>query len=146
MQILRLQSDPLLWDQAVDFAESCSWAAGKHIAEMLKVNPFTDWESFFVAVENDRIIGCCSFLKEDYYPENKYSPWISSIFVTESARGKRVSHKMIEAAVAYARAKGFSKVYIPSDMTGFYEKCGFKQIDTLKNYAGDIDAIFMREI
>lgn len=41
---------------------------------------------------------------------------------------------------------GFSKVYIPSDMEGFYEKCGFQPIDKLKNYGGDMDTIFMREI
>jgi len=31
-------------------------------------------------------------------------------------------------------------------MTEFYEKCGFYPIDTLKNYAGDMDTIFMKEI
>lgn len=78
--------------------------------------------------------------------ENRYSPWISSIFVTENARGKRVSHKMIQTVITYAQSKNFSKVYIPSDMKGFYEKCGFTPIDTLKNYAGDYDTIFLREI
>ena len=135
-----------LWEKAVDFAENCSWIAGKHIAEMVRDNRFSDWEAFFVAIENNLIIGCCSFLKEDYYPENKYSPWISSVFVDESMRGRRVSHSMIEAAVRYAKERGFSKVYIPSDMKGFYEKCGFRPIDTLKNYGGDMDTIYMREI
>ncbi|MFI3207274.1 MAG: GNAT family N-acetyltransferase, partial [Clostridia bacterium] len=68
------------------------------------------------------------------------------VFVDENARGKRVSHKMIETAINYAKKKHFSKVYIPSDMKGFYEKCGFKVIDSLKSYSGDMDTIFMREI
>ncbi len=38
------------------------------------------------------------------------------------------------------------KVYIPSEMKGFYEKCGFQPIDKLINYGGDIDTIFMKEI
>ena len=47
---------------------------------------------------------------------------------------------------------GFSDYLLPSggtsvkDMEGFYEKCGFKSIDNLKNYGGDIDTIFMKEI
>lgn len=146
MEIVRLKYDALLWEKAIDFAENCSWAAGKHIAGMLRENRFTDWEAFFVAREGNDIIGYCSFLKEDYYPENRYYPWISSVFVTESARGKRVSHELIETAIAYAKLKGFSKVYIPSDMKGFYEKCGFKPIDSLKSYGGDMDTIFMREL
>ena len=146
MEIVRLEYGSLLWDKAIDFAENCSWAAGKHIAGMLRENRFTDWEAFFAAIEGDELIGYCSFLKEDYYPENRYSPWISSVFVAESARGKRVSHKMIETVIAYAKEHQFSKVYIPSDITGFYEKCGFTPIDSLKNYGGGIDTIFMREI
>lgn len=146
MKIERIEYNSALWKKTIDFAENCSWIAGKHIAGMLRENRFSEWEAFFIAIDNDNIIGFCSFLKEDYYPENRYFPWISSIFVDESARGRKVSHKMIEAVIAYARENNFSKVYIPSDMKGFYEKCGFIPIDSLKNYGGDMDTIFMREI
>lgn len=146
MEIVRIEYDSLLWRKTIDFAENCSWIAGKHIAGMLRENRFTDWEAFFVAKEDNDVIGHCSFLKTDYYPENRYSPWISSVFVTEAKRGNRVSHKLIETAITYAKSKGFSKVYIPSEMKGFYEKCGFKPIDTLKSYGGDMDTIYMREI
>ncbi|WMJ22667.1 GNAT family N-acetyltransferase [Paludicola sp. MB14-C6] len=146
MKIKRLEYNSLLWEKAIEFAENCSWIAGKHIAGMLRENRFFDWEAFFVATEGDNIIGYCSFLKEDYYPENRYFPWISSVFVDENMRGHRVSHKMIETAIVYAKEHGFTKVYIPSDMKGFYEKCGFRPIDKLKNYGGDIDTIFIREI
>lgn len=146
MDVIRLECNNRYWDMAIDFAENSSWVAGKHLAGMMKNNRFTDWESAFIAVENNKIYGYCTFLKEDYYPENRYSPWISCIFVTENERGKRVSHKLIEYVIGYAKKIGFSKVFIPSDMEGFYEKCGFQPIDTLKNYGADIDTIFMREI
>lgn len=146
MKIERIEYNSELWKKTIDFAENCSWIAGKHIAGMLRNNRFSEWEAFFTAIENDNVIGYCSFLKEDYYPENRYFPWISSVFVDESARGKRVSHKMIETVITYAKENNFSKVYIPSDMKGFYEKCGFMPIDSLKSYGGDMDTIFMREI
>ncbi len=53
---------------------------------------------------------------------------------------------MIEAAVKYAEKCKFSRVYIPSDMVGLYEKYGFEKIDELKNYGGDIDNIYMKKI
>ncbi|MFI3238800.1 MAG: GNAT family N-acetyltransferase [Lachnospiraceae bacterium] len=146
MKIEQIKCNTSLWDKTIEFTENCSWIAGKHIAGMLRENRFTDWEAFFIAIDNDKIVGYCSFLKEDYYPENRYSPWISSIFVDENARGKRVSYEMIETAINYAKEKKFSKVYIPSDMKGFYEKCAFIPIDSLKSYGGDMDTIFMREI
>ncbi len=146
IEIVRLKYGSLLWEKAIVFAENCSWSVGKHIADMLSENRFTDWEAFFVAVENNNIIAYCSFLKEDYYPENRYFPWISSVFVDESVRGNRISHSMIATVISYAKDMNFSKVYIPSDMIGFYEKCGFHLIGTLKNYSGDMDNIFMKEI
>ncbi|MBO5449511.1 MAG: GNAT family N-acetyltransferase [Ruminococcus sp.] len=147
MSVIRVQFDTDLWDKLIVYLQNCSWeAAGKHLAEMMKERRFTDWEAVFAAIEDERIIGFCTFLKTDYYPENRYSPWISSIFVDEQHRGHRISHEMIEAAVQYAREIGFKTVYIPSDMTGFYEKCGFTKIDELKNYAGEFDSIFSKEI
>ena len=146
MKIIRLQYEDKYWNKTIDFANYCSWCAGKHLADLMRNNCFNDWETVFIAIKDDDILGFCTFLKEDYYPEKRYSPWISSIFVNENARGKRISHQMIETVIQYAKENHFSKVYIPSDMIGFYEKCEFKPIDKLKNYAGDIDTIFMREI
>lgn len=146
MKVIRLKYKDKNWNKTISFSENSSWIAGKHLANLMIKNQFTDWESVFIAIDNENICGYCTFLKEDYYPENRYSPWISCIFVNEDMRGKRVSHKMIETVTSYAKEIGFSKVYIPSDMVGFYEKCGFKPIDTLKNYGGDKDTIFMKEL
>lgn len=68
------------------------------------------------------------------------------MFVDEAYRGRQICGEMIETVIAYAKELGFSKVFIPSDMIGFYEKYGFEKIDELQNYSGDTDNIFAREI
>lgn len=147
MNVIQVKPNTNVWDQLINYAQNCSWkGVGKHLAEIMKENRFDDWEAVFAAVEQGKIIGFCTFLKTDYYPENRYFPWISTIFVDELYRGNRVSHAMIESAVRYAGKVGFKTVYIPSDMNGFYEKCGFTKIDELKNYAGESDSIYSREI
>lgn len=146
VEVVRLKYGEPIWEQTAAFAENCSWVAGGHFAEMLRGNRFSDWEAAFAAVEDGKIVGFCTFLKTDYYPDNRYRPWISSVFVDEKARGRRVSHRLIEAAEQYALSVGFRRVYIPSDMTGFYEKCGYAPVGTLVNYGGDTDTVFMKEI
>lgn len=146
IEIRKIEIDSIYWNALMDYAENCPWTAGKHLAYIMRENKFQDWESVFAAIEDNKIIGYCTFMKTDYYPENRYSPWISTLFVDESKRGNRVSLKIIETVIEYAKSKQFSKVYIPSDMTSFYEKYGFEKIDELKNYGGDIDNIFMKEI
>lgn len=146
MQILRLTPEHPLWLQLADYADHCGWIAGPHLAAMLRENRFTGWEAVFAAVAGKRIAGFCTLLREDYYPENRYSPWISSIFVDEAFRGLRICGQLITAAGEHARAHGFRTVYIPSDMTGFYERYGFLRIDELTNYGGDVDHIFARSV
>ena len=146
MDILRLTADSPLWEAAADFAENCSWIAGKHVAQMMRENRFTDWEAIFFAMEDGRFAGYCTFLKEDYYPENRYSPWISSMFVEESFRGRKLSGQLIDFVCGYAREKGFHTVYIPTDTPQLYERFGFTVIDSLTNYGGDVDRILAKDI
>lgn len=146
VQIEKLQNNSKLWSQTIGYAKDCTWSVGKHLAELLREGVFQDYECVFAALSGDKIIGFCTFLETDYYPENCYFPWISSIFVDEKYRGNRISEKLIQTAINHAREFGFDKVYIPSNIIGLYEKYGFRKIDELKNYDGEIDNIFMKEI
>ncbi|MCH5317724.1 MAG: GNAT family N-acetyltransferase [Eubacterium sp.] len=122
-----------------------SWVGGARLADMIKNNEFSEWETAFLAIADNQIVGFCTILKEDYYPENMYSPWISNVFVDDKYRGNRISERLIDFAARYAKEHGFDKVYIPTDIIGLYEKYGFTKIDELKNYEGNIDSIFMRK-
>lgn len=146
MQVIKLTPGQPLWQELAAYARSCGWIAGPHLADMLCGNRFSDWEAPFAAVAEGRIVGFCTFLKTDYYPENRYWPWISSIYVDERCRGQRICGQLIAAACEHAAACGFPRVYIPSDMTGFYERYGFSHIDDLTNYAGDVDHVFARDL
>lgn len=127
------------------YIRNSSWLGGEHLADIIKNNELSEWETVFIAIVDNRIIGFCTILKEDYYPENRYYPWISNVFVDEKYRGNRISERLIDSAARYAKERGFDKVYIPTDIIGLYEKFGFTKIDELRNYEGNIDSIFMRK-
>lgn len=146
VRVQDVEPGSVLWDRLTAFADACTWIAGKHLADMMRGNRFQAWEHVFAAVCGEEIVGYCTFLETDYYPENRYWPWISTIFVDEAFRGCRISRRMIDAAIDCAKKQGFRRVYIPSDMTGFYEKYGFEKIDELTNYGGDIDSVFVKDI
>jgi len=146
MNVQRVEKGSSLERRLTEYAQNCPWVAGGHLSMLLSQNKMTDWEAAFVLLDEEDIFGFCTLMKTDYYPENRYSPWISTVFVDERKRGARLSEKLIEAAAQYAKELGFSKAYIPSDMTGFYEKYGFVKIDELMNYGGEIDQIFVRNL
>lgn len=146
MQVKRAEQGSRLAKQLAEYARNCSWVAGGHLAMLLEEKRLTDWETAFVLMDEEDIWGFCTLMKTDYYPEKRYSPWISTVFVDEQKRGERLSGMLVEAAAAYAKEIGFETAYIPSDMLGFYEKYGFEKMDELKNYGGDVDHIFARKL
>ena len=90
LNIVKVGKDSPLAEQLLHFVEECSWQGVKdHIAEMIRSWEFTDWETMFAAVEDGEIIGMASLMKTDYYPLPEIYPWISCIFVTEKARGRK---------------------------------------------------------
>lgn len=146
VEVVRVLPETGLWGRLAAYAEGCPWIAGPHLADMLRGGRFSDWEAAFAALDDGEIVGFCTFLREDYYPDQRYWPWISSIFVDERVRGRRISGLLIEKAEAYARACGFARVYIPSDIQGLYEKYGYAKVDELVNYGGDVDSVYMKEL
>lgn len=118
-----------LWEKLAEYADTCSWRAGKNLAKQLRINDFHDWERVFVALVDDCIAGYCTFAKTDCIPNVPYTPYIGYMFVGEPYRGNRLSEKLIDYALGYAKELGFQRVYLVSDHVNLYEKYGFKKID-----------------
>lgn len=118
-----------LWEKLAEYADNCSWRAGKNLAKQMRINDFHDWERVFVALVGDCIAGYCTFAKTDCIPNVPYTPYIGYMFVGEPYRGNRLSEKLIDYALGYAKELGFQRVYLVSDHVNLYEKYGFKKID-----------------
>ena len=56
--------------------------------------------------------------------------------------GSKIGIQLLQGSLCAVPAK----VYIPSDMLGFYEAYGFEKINTPVNYGGETDFIFARDI
>ena len=64
------------------------------------------------------------------------SPWLASLYVVPSARGRGVGRALVNHLVDFARGSSISMVYLwTPGSTGLYEKCGWKVFDTT-TYAG----------
>ena len=134
-----------LWRKVRNYAEGCSWRAGKKLASAIDHNEFSDWERVIVAVDNENICGYCTVSKTDCIPDVDYTPYIGFIFVGEEYRGSRLSQLLIEYAIDYIKNIGYNRVYIVSDHENLYEKYGFHVIDQKIAPWGSEEKIYMRE-
>lgn len=129
MEIVPIARGSALWDGVASYAQGCSWSAGPGLARAMSAGEFSDWERVFVALEGNEIAGYLTFSRKDCIPDVEYTPFIGYVFVGEPHRGRRLSQRMINAAMDYARGLGFDRVYIVSDHVNLYEKYGFVAID-----------------
>lgn len=145
MIIQPITNQDALWEITAEYAEQCSWRAGKSLAKAMRTNHFCDWERVFVVLDEQRVIAYCTLSKTDCIPDIPYTPYIGYLFVDESHRGKRVSQELIRFVLTYAKGLGFDRVYLVSDHVNLYEKYGFIKIDEKPApwNAGTMEAIFM---
>lgn len=147
MEILMIQQGHPLWDKVIPFAQNCSWAAGPIVAERMRTNAFRDRERVIIAADGGEIAGYCMFSERDELPEEyTFTPFISAVFVGERYRGNRLSQRMIEEGIHYAKGLGYHRIYIMSGEHGLYEKYGFTKQGEYETVYGTVDQLFQRDI
>ncbi len=135
------------WNATIEFADKCSWRAGKFLAKLMKENKFLSWERVFTACVEEKIIGYCTLAEKDELPEQyAFTPFIGFVFVDEEYRGNRISKKLINAAIDYAVKIGYKKVYIMSGERGLYEKYGFEKLGDFETVYNTTDQLFVKNI
>ena len=146
MNIEILSHSSPLWESVADYADACSWSAGKALARDMRNGAFTDWERVIAALDEGRVCGYCTATKTDCIPDVPYTPYIGFVFVDEAYRGNRLSQKLIQSAMAYLKSVGFDRVYLTSDHENLYEKYGFTVIDRKTALWGAEEKIYFQKL
>ncbi|MBR2224140.1 MAG: GNAT family N-acetyltransferase [Christensenellaceae bacterium] len=147
IQIRKVEKDSELMQRLLHFVENFSWhEVREHTLQQIENWEYEDWESPFIAMDGEKIIGMATLMKTDYYPLPEIYPWVSTIFVAEEYRGQRISGKLIDFVNAYAKELGFNRTYIPTEYIGLYEKFGYSYLKDIVNYGGDTDRLYAKEI
>lgn len=147
LEIQKVDKDTEMVEKLLDFVENFSWVEVKeHTLRVIRNWAFKEWETPFVAMIGDRIVGMATIMKSDYYPLPEIYPWISTLFVAEEYRGCRISEKLIGFANKYAKDIGFDRTYIPTEYIGLYEKYGYCYVKDIVNYANGTDRLYAKEL
>lgn len=136
-----------LWNRVINYAESCSWGAGRVLAGKMRENDFEANERVIAALHGGDIAAFCTFSnKDELPPEYDFSPFVGFVFVDEKYRGRRLSERLVGATCDIAREQGFRAVYLMSGEIGLYEKYGFRKIGDYGTIYGSVEQLFAREL
>lgn len=135
------------WEQTISFAENCSWKAGPFLAKRMIENEFQEWERVCVICVDGEVAGFSTFTEKDELSEQYgFTPFIGFVFVDEKYRGRRLSERMIQSIISYAKGLGYETIYIMSGEIGLYEKYGFIKLGNYETIYGTVDQLFVQEI
>ena len=86
-----------------------------------------------ILLNDDVLVGFISIFEHDGDKMVDLGPWYATMFVKEEFRGNGYSKILNDAILDEARKRGFSKLYLKSDLVNYYEKFGAKYAEDLSN-------------
>ncbi|WP_342599384.1 GNAT family N-acetyltransferase [Psychrobacillus sp. FSL H8-0483] len=129
MEITNIQHRPELFDDALKvfwgqwgnennykFYEDCMKYSGKTGDSV---------PSFYIALENEQIIATYAILRNDINSRQDLFPWLACLYVDPSYREKSIGEKLLEHGLQITKQLGYEKLYLASDLNGYYEKYGW---------------------
>lgn len=135
------------WDNVANQISQVSWRAGKSLSEKMYSNYFTDWERVIVGRNSKgKLTSFCVVSKKDGLTDNRISPFIAYVFVSEKYRGYRLSEKLLNIAENYLKEQQFKVAFIVSGEIGLYEKYGYKKLKNCTTIHGDIENLFEKHL
>ncbi len=146
-EIHLMTAEHTYWKETISFAERCSWKAGSYLAKKMQENEFNEWERVCAVCVNGKVAGFSTFTGRDELSEQyDFTPFIGFVFIDEQYRGRRLSERMIQSIISYAKELGYNEVYIMSGEIGLYEKYGFIKLGDYETIYGSIDQLFVQSI
>lgn len=84
--------------------------------------PVPQW---YIAVENGRIIGGMGVIENDFHDRKDLAPNVCAVYTEENRRGRGVARSLLDFVCADMKEKGIDTLYLLTDHTDFYERCGW---------------------
>ncbi len=76
--------------------------------------------------ETKEIVAGAGIIENDFHDRRDLTPNLCALFVEKEYRNSGVARCLLDVARSDMKACGFSKLYLVTDHTEFYEKCGWR--------------------
>ncbi|CRZ33384.1 acetyltransferase (GNAT) family protein [Herbinix hemicellulosilytica] len=146
MDIVKLSSHPDLFDKAAQFFHSI-WGIPKQayldsINESLNAKEgIPEW---YIVKENDEIIAGIGVIENDFHKRPDLRPNICAVYVKEEYRRQGIARRLMDRVCKDLYEHGITDVYLITDHTGFYERCGWEFFGEIEENSGNLARCYHR--
>ncbi|MGM0879879.1 MAG: GNAT family N-acetyltransferase [Bacillota bacterium] len=99
-----------------------------------------------VALLDEKPVGTISLFSDSLIKDNKYTPWIANMFVVEDKRNMGIGTYMHNYMLEEALTMGFEKLYIATNLDGFFERLGWTYKETTITINGNETNLYVKEL
>lgn len=103
----------------------------------------SDLPRFYIAIQNESIIGTYALLRNDLISRQDIFPWLACLYVVPECRGRNIGAKLLQHALQETLKKGHDKLYLCTDLNGYYEKYEWTHITSGYIFNGVETKIYM---
>jgi len=93
--------------------------------------PVPQW---YVAMENDRIIGGLGVIENDFHDRKDLTPNVCAVYTEKDRRCNGVAGALLNYVCADMKEKGIVTLYLITDHTSFYERYGWEFFCMVQGY------------
>jgi N-acetylglutamate synthase-like GNAT family acetyltransferase len=152
MQILNLKAEPEHLKTLAEWHHN-EWAylnpTGSLSDRIRKMSEYLNDEfipSTLIAKERGELIGSAALIESDMDSHKELTPWLASVFVKPSHRGKGVGSLLVKHVMDVAKENGMKELYLftPSE-EHFYKQLGWDRF-AKEDYRGSLVTIMSTKL
>ena len=98
---------------------------------------------YFVCDEKQDIIAGAGIIENDFHDRKDLSPNLCALFVEKKYRRRGIAKYILEFARKDLGNMGFERLYLVTNHTDFYEKCGWDFLTTVKDATGKSERMYV---
>lgn len=84
-------------------------------------------------------------IENDFHPRTDLRPNVCAVYVEEAYRHQGIAKAMLNGVRRDSRRLGLERLYLLTDHTGFYERCGWQYLCTIQGDDGDDSRVYTAE-
>lgn len=92
-------------------------------------NPVPQW---YLAIEDGDIIGGMGVIENDFHERTDLTPNVCAVYVEKAFRYSGIAGKLLNFVCEDMKKSGISTLYLITDHTSFYERCGWEYLCIVK--------------
>lgn len=93
--------------------------------------------------QNGELVAGAGIIENDFHDRKDLSPNLCALYVAENYRSQGIAKSLLDYARKDLGKLGFHKLYLVTDHTEFYEKCGWEFLTMVHDEDGTPERLYM---